>query len=304
MSMLPNPLNTGDTIVVLAPSRRIFEDQMLPAWKVFKEWGLNVIKAPHLYASDGYFAGNDDERLADFQNYLDDSSVKAIFCARGGYGATRFVDSLRWPSKGAVSKWIIGFSDITAIHLSAAKAGWTSVHGLMPAQYGYDGIIDSLQSLHDILFYHTCLHEFPSNSGLTATGSVEAPIIGGNLSLLAESLGTSTEIDTDNKILLLEEVDEYLYKVDRMLNQLQRAGKLEKLLGVLLGDFSDMKDTEIPFGKNIYELMSGYFLPLNIPVASGLPFGHEARNIALPLSTPVQMKVHKDACKLSLVHSA
>ncbi len=277
---------------------------MTEAWKVFDEWGLNVIKAPHLYASNGYFAGNDQERLEDFQNYLDDTSIKAIFCARGGYGATRFVDHIKWPEKNPSQKWIIGFSDVTAIHLSAAKSGWSTVHGLMPAQYGYKGIGDSLQSLHDLLFYHTFSHNIPSNPELTVPGTVAAEVIGGNLSLLTESLGTRAELDTRNKILFLEEVDEYLYKIDRMLNQLLRAGKLNEIKGVMIGDFSDMKDTEIPFGKDIYGLLSHYFLPLDIPVASGLPMGHEPHNLALPLHTPVEMQVQSGSCKLSLVHSA
>lgn len=299
MSLLPPPLSKGDQIVVTAPSRRIFEEQVEKAWTIFDSWGLEVTRAPHLFSADGYFAGTDKERLADFQSALNDQSVRAIFCARGGYGATRFVDQMQWPISGP-PKWVIGFSDVTAIHLSAARAGWATVHGLMPAQYGYDGVDESLRSLHDLLFYHSFSREMPSKEALTIPGSTTAPVIGGNLSLLAESLGTRTELDTSGKILFMEEVDEYLYKVDRMLNQLQRAGKFDNLAGVIIGDFSDMNDTEIPFGTDIYGVLSRYFNDKQIPVASGLPIGHERFNLALPLMTPVSIEVSQNVCRLSL----
>ncbi len=302
--MLPPPLSAGDTIAVVSPSRRITHDQMERSWQVFDEWGLNVLKGRHLFATDGYFAGSDQERLEEFQAFLDDSSVKAVFCARGGYGATRFVDRLNWKNSAATQKWIVGFSDITAIHLAATREGLGSVHGLMPAQYGYDGVDESLASLRDLLFYHTFTHELESNTGLTCEGSVIAPVTGGNLSLLAESLGTPAEIDTRGKILFMEEIDEYLYKIDRMLNQLARAGKFEGLEGVIIGDFSDCQDTKIPFGKDIYGILERYFAKLRIPVASGLPLGHEPYNLALPLNVPVHMEVKASACKLSLAHSS
>ncbi len=301
MPILPPPLNKGDTVTVVAPSRKIFEAQVAAAWDVFEEWGLEVIKAPNLFSEDGYFAGTDTLRMTDFQSALDDLKIRAVFCARGGYGATRFVDKLKWPAETS-PKWIIGFSDVTAVHLAAARAGWATVHGLMPAQYGYDNVTRSLDSLRDLLFYHSFSHTLEADPRLHNPGSVTAPIVGGNLSLIAESLATPAEIDTRGKILLIEEIDEYLYKIDRMLNQLERAGKLSELKGVLVGDFSDMKDTEIPFGRDIFGLLHRYFGERNIPVAAGVPVGHERLNLAIPLMTPVSLEVGSDQYRISLAH--
>jgi muramoyltetrapeptide carboxypeptidase len=157
---------------------------------------------------------------------------------------------------------------------------------------------ESLQSLHSLLFHHQFDHEFPSHA-FSQHGHTTSPIVGGNLSLLNDSLATLTEINTEGCILLIEEVDEYLYKIDRMLNQLKRAGKLSGLKGVIIGDFSDMKDTQIPFGKGINDILTDYFKNLSIPVAFGVPVGHENRNLAIPLNVPVSMTVTDDYCRVS-----
>lgn len=300
MANLPTPLKPGDTIAVVAPSRKVFHEQMEHSWQVFKEWDLQVIQGENLFNADGYFAGTDEERLKDFQQFLNDEDVKAIFCARGGYGASRFVDRIVWQNLITKPKWIIGFSDVTALHLGAGSFSLSTVHGLMPAQYGYKGIKKSLKSLYQLLFHHQFSHVLPSGR-ILQEGEITAPIVGGNLSLLAESLGTPTEIQTSGKILLLEEIDEYLYKIDRMLNQLKRAEKFEDLKGIIIGDFSDLKDTKIPFGKDVYGILETYFKELNIPVASGIPVGHESYNLAVPLQVPVHMKVQGDHCHLNLV---
>jgi muramoyltetrapeptide carboxypeptidase len=168
----------------------------------------------------------------------------------------------------------------------------------MPAQYGYENVGESLHSLHEFLFGGKLHYEVPTASR-NRPGRVTASVIGGNLSLLAESLGTKTEIHTDGRILFIEEIDEYLYKIDRMMNQLRRAGKFDQLKGVIIGQFSDMKDTEIPFGKEVEDLLMSYF-DGDFPVAFNFPMGHENHNLALPLGLPLTLDISDQMSVLTL----
>ncbi len=298
MTVIPPLLKEGDQVVVISPSRRITREQVDASWSVFREWGLEAREGLSLWSSSGYFAGSDEERLEEWRQALGDPAVKAIFCARGGYGLTRIIDRIDLSILRDYPKWIIGFSDITAVHLALDHKDVASIHGLMPAQYGNPGVEKSLSSLHDFLFdgrvnYHVDAFE------MNRDGRVTAPVIGGNLSLLAESLGTPTEINTDGSILFIEEIDEYLYKIDRMMNQLKRAGKFEYLSGVIVGDFSDTKDTAIPFGSDIYELIASY-LDGNYPVAYNFPMGHENHNLTLPMGLPLTLDVYEKRALLTL----
>ena len=294
----PESLKKGDKVGVVAPSRVITEDQMVKAFEVFAAWGLHVVKGNSLFSKDGYFAGQDEERRADLQQMIDDPEIKAIFCARGGYGMTRIIDQVDLTSIMKKPKWVIGFSDITALHLALNRSKVESIHGLMPVQYDYMGVEESLSSLKQLLFEGAVQYEVASDT-MNQPGEAVAEVIGGNLSLVAESLGTPTEIDTEGKILLLEEIDEYLYKIDRMFMQLQRAGKLKNLRGVIIGDFSQMKDTQIPFGKSVFDLIAYHFRALSIPIAYNFPVGHEARNLAIPMGRNMRFEVRKDVVKLS-----
>lgn len=298
MQKQPELLRKGDKVGIVAPSRVITEVQMAKAFEVFDEWGLEVIKGEFLFAKEGYFAGSDSERRTDLQRMMDDQEVKAIFCARGGYGMTRIIDQIDLASFIKNPKWVIGFSDITALHLALNRKGIESIHGLMPVQYDYMGVEESLASLRQLLFEGNVRYEVASDVK-NRHGECTAEVVGGNLSLVAESLGTPTEINTEAKILILEEVDEYLYKIDRMFMQLRRSGKLEKLAGVIIGDFSQMKDTQIPFGKSIFELIGVHFERLEIPIAYNFPVGHEARNLAIPIGRKMKLEVLKDVVRLS-----
>jgi len=294
---MPPLLKKGDKVALVAPSRVIDQKQMKAAYRVLERWGLQVVEGTALYHRDGYFAGTDEERLADLQQFLD-ADVKAIFCARGGYGMTRIVDRLSFKKFIKNPKWVIGFSDITALHLATSRLKIESIHGLMPVQYGKLHVEHSLNSLYQLLFtghgsIKSTVNEY------NKLGKAEGKIIGGNLSLVAESLGTSTELQTEGAILVLEEIDEYLYKIDRMLNQLARAGKFKNLKGLVIGDFSDMKDTQIKFGKNVYELILGHISPYDFPVAFNVPIGHEALNLAFPVSRKVSLIVGDSGTHLS-----
>lgn len=298
MSNRPELLKRGDCVAIVSPSRAIFKDQIQEAVKVFQTWGLQVVYGNSLYNKSGYFAGSDEERLTEFQEMIDDPTIKAIFCSRGGYGITRFLDRLNLNSLLEEPKWIVGFSDITALHLKLNQYQIESIHGLMPVQFGYDGVADSIDSLYKILFVPKSMYDV-SVIECSIDGEVESELIGGNLSLICESLGTASEINTDAKILFIEEIDEYLYKVDRMLNQLKRAGKFDKLKGVLVGDFTNIKDTEIPFGCDQLTLLRTYFENKDIPVAFGFPAGHENLHLALPFSRMVHMKVGDKKCQIT-----
>ena len=299
VSVCPPSLREGDKIGIVAPSRVIFKDQISTALDVFKHWGLEPVLSQFLFESHGYFAGSDDQRAGGFQEMLDDQEIKAIFCARGGYGVTRILDELDFSIFKNSPKWIVGFSDITALHLQLNKIDIQSVHGLMPVQFGYKGVEQSIDSLKAMLFGYRGQYSAEVSES-SKGGKALAPIVGGNLSLICDSLGTNSEIDTNQKILFIEEIDEYLYKIDRMMTQLKRAGKLNDLRGVILGDFSLMKDTEIPLGLDIEELLLSYFKDLSIPVAVGFPAGHEPHHLALPISRMVEMKVLQNRCELVL----
>ncbi|MTI19706.1 LD-carboxypeptidase [Fulvivirga sp. RKSG066] len=298
MSIVPRSLKKGDRVGLVAPSRVITKDQMKAAYEILASWGLNVQEGKSLYNKYGYFAGRDEERLDDLQNFINDENIAAIFCARGGYGMTRIVDELDLSTLKTTPKWIIGFSDITALHLALNKNGLESIHGLMPVQYGKDGTKESLGSLQELIF-HNRGEIIANRVDYNRNGSVSAEIVGGNLSLVAESLGTKSEIETIGKILFLEEVDEYLYKIDRMFTQLHRTGKLKDLAGLVIGDFSDMKDTEIKFGKDIHELILSHVNKYDYPMAFGMPIGHESKNLAIPVGRVVDFEVNSSSTKLT-----
>lgn len=298
MAIQPQPIKSGDTVGIVAASRMITADQIATAIDILKSWGLKVVQGQALLNKHGYFAGTDEERLNDLQNFINREDIQAVFLARGGYGMTRIIDRLDLTQFIKHPKWVIGFSDVTALHLKISQQGIESIHGLMPAQFGYPGVEQSISSLKNILFEQGGEIEALA-SPHNRLGSVQAPLIGGNLSLLADSLGTPTELETAGKILFIEEVDEYLYKIDRMLVQLKRGGKFNQLAGMIIGDFSDMKDTQIPFGKTIEELIVSQVEAYDFPVAFNFPIGHENHNLAVPVSRLCSLTVGEKGSSLT-----
>jgi muramoyltetrapeptide carboxypeptidase len=293
----PPLLKTGDKIAIVSPSRMITQNQLVVALEVLDSWGLEVVLGDHIYDSHGYFAGADVFRLNDLQRAIDDQEIKAIFCSRGGYGMSRILDQINVQSLLNNPKWIIGFSDITAIHIKLNCVEVESIHGLMPVQFEYKGIENSLESLQNLLFNGKVDYKVEGND-YNRRGKATGEVIGGNLSLLIDSLGTSSEIDTAGKILFIEEIDEYLYKVDRMFNHLKRTSKLNKISGLIVGNFSQMKDTTIPFGKNVEELILDYTDLFNGPVVFNFPIGHEAFNLAIPCGRNMTLEVNEKGAKL------
>ncbi len=275
----PRFLKRGDKIGIVAPGRKVKSVQIETAIQIFETWGLHVVLAENIFSNDhSYLAGTDDQRLSDFQTMLDDASIKAMICARGGYGSTRILDQLDFRSFQKAPKWIAGFSDITAFHLKLSCLNVASIHSTMPILFSESESADSVESLRKIIFgdpQNFAIESHPSNR----TGKAAGQLIGGNLSLLVDSIGTSNEIQTEGKILIIEEIDEYLYKLDRMMVQLKRAGKLENLNGLIIGHMTDIKDTELSFGERVEEIIHNH-TSSHFPIAFNFPTGHENPNLA------------------------
>ena len=276
----PPRLKPGDKIAIVAPSRKVFPEHLERAIEVFTGWGLDVVTGKHIYSSShGYLAGSDDERQHDLQTFINDKSVAAIISGRGGYGSTRIVDNLNFDALRKHPKWIIGFSDITAIHTRLLKEEVHSIHGTMPILFAKEDSAESVESIRRILFEHQCKIDWlPSQ--VNRTGNAVGQVVGGNLSLIVDSLGTSTEIDTNERILMIEEIDEYRYKLDRMMTQLRRAGKLSNISGLIVGHMTDIKDSDLSFGESSEEIILNAVREYRYPVAFAFPSGHENPNLA------------------------
>lgn len=276
----PPKLQPGDAVGIVAPARKITPGQVEAALETLAAWGLVPSLAKNIFSSrHSYLAGTDEERREDFQKMIDDENIKAIFCARGGYGSTRIIEELDFSPLRKSPKWIIGFSDITAFHLRLAGIGVASIHGTMPIFFDQPEARGSVQSIQDILFNGSCRIAFsPGDSN--RPGSARGPVVGGNLSLIVDALNTPSEPDTRNRILVVEEVDEYLYKLDRMFTQLRRAGKLRDLSGLVIGHMTDLKDSDLAFGETVSDIILHAVRDYRYPVAFSFPSGHRNPNLA------------------------
>jgi muramoyltetrapeptide carboxypeptidase len=280
MMIQPAALQKNDSIGIVSPGRKLDHDTLQAAIRIIESWGFKVLTGKNLLSTKhSYLSGTDAERLDDFQTMLNDASLKAIICARGGYGTTRFLDQLDFSSFLKNPKWICGFSDITSLHLKLQTLGVQSIHGTMPVLFSKPESAISVESLHKVLTGKSVGIEASSNSK-NKTGKIAANLVGGNLSLIVDSLGTESEVHTKNKILVIEEVEEYLYRIDRMLVQLKRAKKLQQLAGLAVGHMTDIKETELPFGESIEEIILNHVQEFDYPVGFGFPIGHENPNIA------------------------
>lgn len=278
----PSILQKGDKIGIVATAKKISEAEIFPAVKIFQSWGLQPVLGRHLFHSEHQFAGTDTKRLEDIQSMINDPEIKAIICARGGYGTTRIVDAIDFTALQQNPKWIIGFSDITALLFDLYNQGLESVHGIMAGLFHKEDREESVKSLHKVLFGDGIVIKAPYHS-YNRAGEISAEVVGGNLSILCNLVGTSSDIDYRNIILFIEDLDEYLYHIDRMMVQLKRTGKLSQIGGLIVGDMSDMRDNEIPFGRNAYEIIHEHVQFYDFPVGFGFPIGHEAKNLAVPV---------------------
>ena len=300
--IIPPYIKTGSKIRIVSPAGKINEKYVLPAVEWLNKQGYKVELGKHVFAKHFQFAGTDKQRLEDLQTALDDPETDLIICSRGGYGTIRIIDKIDLENFQKNPKWLAGFSDITILHSSLNKLGIATIHGAMPRYFfKEDGIPDeNLNSLIQILSGKKISYLF-QNNGPNRKGSVDAEIVGGNLSIISSLLGTKYEIETNEKILFLEDIDEYLYHTDRMMHQLKLSGKLNNLAGLVLGDFTDMKDNESPFGKNIQEIISEAIEKYSYPVAFGFPGGHAKKNLPLVLGQSWHLETSEKESKLQLL---
>ena len=285
----PSFLQPGDTIYITAPAKAIEESVVLEAKKTLETWGLNVRVAPHCLGRAAYFSGTDAERLADFQHGLDDPSIKAILCARGGYGCVRIVEELDWTAFQQNPKWIVGFSDVTVFHQKINQLGVESIHGIMPLGFT-EGSMEAKETLHKALFGESIILE-ASPVKENCMGTAKGSLIGGNMTIIYSLIGTELSYTFKNKILFIEDIGEHIYKVDRMLHAFKLAGIFNQISGLILGGFTEMEDTDVPFGKTIEELISEQVVNLGIPVAFNVPIGHIPDNQAVVVGRTVTLTV-------------
>jgi muramoyltetrapeptide carboxypeptidase len=282
-------LKQGDKVAVIAPAGRVSEGSLEAMTACMERWGLQVMPGKHVYARQHQFAGTDAQRAADLQEAISNPEIKAVICARGGYGCSRVVDAVDFSPLLQHPKWLVGYSDITVLHARWNRMGVASIHGVMSGKFpagGEDN--ESTESLRKALFGEPLHYTIPAHP-LNKTGKAEGLLTGGNLALMAHLTGSADEPDTTGKILFLEDVGEYLYAIDRMMLQLQRSGKLQKIKGLILGYFTNTKDHDTPFGASACEIISTYVQGLDIPVCVGFPAGHEEPNLSLVFGKPVTL---------------
>jgi muramoyltetrapeptide carboxypeptidase len=296
---IPDLLKSGDKVGIVATARKISATDVEFAVRVLSSWGLKVITGRNISSSShSYLSGSDEERRADLQGMIDDPDIRAIICARGGYGSTRILDSIDFSGFDKYPKWLVGFSDITALHLRLFGHNIASIHGIMPVLFSKPDSAASVESLRSLLLKGECKIA-ASPAQFNKPGTASGVVLGGNLSLIVDSLGTSSEPDIQSNILILEEVDEYLYKIDRMMTQLRRAGKLQKLNGLVVGHMTGIKDTELSFGERVEEIILNAVKDYSYPVAFGFPSGHENPNYAWVHGGKAHLQVNKEGALLS-----
>ena len=288
-------------MAIAATARKVSPQEMEPAIKLLQHWGLEVVIPEGLYAEDHQMAGTDEHRAAVLQRLIDDTDIRAILCARGGYGTVRILDCLNLTALEQHPKWIIGYSDVTALHSHIHNLlGMETLHATMPINIPPDAVAvpyPATDSLRQALFAGSCQYNLQCSTPLLRPGKAEGVVVGGNLSVLYSIMGSQSDIDTAGKILFIEDLDEYLYHIDRMMMCLKRSGKLCNLSGLIVGSMSDMHDNAIPFGKTAEEIIWDSVKEYDYPVCMGMPFGHigmENRALILGRQTKLNIQPNGD----------
>ncbi|WP_340154351.1 LD-carboxypeptidase [uncultured Winogradskyella sp.] len=298
----PPYLKAGDTVAIVAPSGilKSREREVQQAIDLLKSWGLHAIVGKHVFSQSNHFAGTDEERCADLQNAMDDPKISAIWCARGGYGTVRVLDKLNYTEFKKNPKWIIGYSDITALHNQVHNEGFQSLHALMCVSLTKDlnDVKESISTFKSAIFGN------PENYTLDGSqynrkGETSGELVGGNLTMLHTMLGSDTSLDTTGKILFIEEIGEYKYHIDRMLQSMKRAGYFDNLNGLVVGDMSRMRKNTTLWGTSVEQLILDALEEYDFPITFNMPAGHEKDNRALVLGKTVDLKVKKTGSKLS-----
>ncbi len=289
--IFPENLQKGDRIRIVAPAGKVQKDKVLPGIELLQDIGYEVLIGNHVFDRDFQYAGNDLQRASDLQEAISDPKTKAIICARGGYGSVRIIEKTDFAPLLKNPKWLVGFSDVTVLHSVLNKLGIASIHGAMPAFFiDKNKPAKSFLSLIELLSTGKSQVEIATHQ-LNRAGICSGELVGGNLSLLYSLQGTRWQIDTSGKILLLEDLSEYLYHLDRMMQNLRLAGQLQNLAGLVVGGFTDMHDNESPYGKTAYEIIHEAIRDYHYPVCFDFPSGHIPKNLALMLGANYRLEV-------------
>ncbi len=290
--VLPSYLKKGDTVAIIATARKVSKEEIQPAVAFFESYGLSVVLGKNLFESSNQYAGTDAQRTEDLQWALNDKTIKAIIIARGGYGSVRTIEQIDFTEFKKHPKWMVGYSDVTVLHNAIHKIGVATLHATMPLNFTKNE--EATKSMVDALFGKLIQIESEENYS-NISGISKGQLVGGNLSLIYSLSGTPFDIDTRDKILFIEDLDEYLYHIDRMMMQLKLSGKLKGLKGLIVGGMTDMKDNAIPFGKFPEDIILDAVKEYNYPVCFDFPAGHIDRNLAIYFGREVELNVADNA---------
>lgn len=298
----PNYLKKGDSIAIVAPAGILKNKQEIisQAKNLAESWGLKVVIGKNVFNQNNHFAGTDKERAKDFQEALDNPNIKAIWSARGGYGSVRILDQLNFEKFKMNPKWVIGYSDVTAFHNHLHNLGFETIHGMMGTsmQFDLEENKQSIETLRKALFGEPLSYQI-SSSKYNIEGNTTGALVGGNLSILASMLGSKSQLHTDGKILFIEEIGEYKYAIDRMLQSLKRAGYFNNIKGLIVGDMSNIRKNTTKWGSPIEQLILDAVSEYNFPILFGFPAGHEVDNRAMIMGREIRMNVQKETSEIT-----
>jgi muramoyltetrapeptide carboxypeptidase len=291
----PPYLKKGDTVAIVATARKNIDDNLKFAIDLLNSWGLNVKIGSTIGLDLNQLAGTDEQRAKDFQDQMDNPNIKTIWCVRGGYGTVRMLDLLDFSKFKKNPKWVVGFSDVTVLHNHLNTMGFKSIHGIMPVSS--KATEAAKESLRIALFGEKLKYEIKPQP-MNRMGKASGELVGGNLSILYSLLGSPSAINCDDKILFMEDLDEYLYHIDRMMMNLRRNGCLESIKGIIVGSMTKMKDNDIPWGKDAYQIIEDITKKYNIPIIYDFPAGHIQDNRTLIMGSKISMDVSKECSKV------
>lgn len=293
----PTFLQKGDTVAIVSTARKISEVEIKPALQLLENWGLKYVLGKTIGAEENQFAGSDDLRAADFQEMLDDPKIRAIWCARGGYGTVRIIDKLDFSKFKKNPKWIIGYSDITVLHSHIHNFGIETLHAQMCLEI-QNKTAETSESIRKVLFGKDYTIEMGRTDSFASLGILKGELIGGNLSVLYSLCGSASKMNTEGKILFIEDLDEMLYHVDRMMMNLKRSGYLKNLKALVIGGMTEMKDNKVYFGRTAEEIIIDLVKEYNYPVITNFPAGHIMDNKALILGREIKIDIQQSQIKI------
>ena len=294
----PVKLKKGDKVCFIAPARKVRSEELVTAQAILEEWGLQVVATPQLFLENHQFAGTDQDRAAQVQWALDHDELRALFCVRGGYGTSRIIDQLSFDKLKKHPKWLIGFSDITVLLSRFFNEGICTIHGPVALLFDQKGNTLAMKRLRALLFGRNVDGLQASPCSLNRCGIASGPLVGGNLSVLVDQIGTTAFPDLTGGILFLEDLDEYLYHIDRLMTHLVRIGVFHEVKGLVIGYMSGMHDNKVPFGASAEEIVANAVRDFDFPVGFRFPIGHEALNMPVVIGEHVKLSVSKESVEL------